>query len=120
MGALQHVVDRYQLYNTDPQHSASFSVPLLHAIVDSLRPAAAMQAGPVVSVFSCHDTNLLGLLYSLRDLGASYRQQGEGSTAGGLPEVISWPGFGEQDHTIPSIWTLLNLYYTLHRYQYSV
>lgn len=107
---MQHVVDRYQLYNTDPQHSASFSVPLLQAIVDSLRPAESLQVqtGPVVSVFSCHDTNLLGLLYSLRDLGVSYRRPGEEGGADGLPEVLSWPGFGKSANHLCAFIFLMN------------
>jgi hypothetical protein len=91
-------------------------VPLLDAIVTALGQGlkqgqgqgqgddAVSGPGPALSLFSCHDTNLISLLYSLRDLGRfSGPDALAGVSSGGrlvedgivFPEVISWPGFGE-------------------------
>ena len=98
-GTLQHVVDRYQLYNTDEAHLASFSVPLLEAVLNSLDQDKQQQhglldkqnSGPAVSVFSCHDTNLLGVLYALRKL---CKYSNLSANIGNIGDAISWPGFG--------------------------
>lgn len=105
---LQHVVDRFELYNTDAQHSASFSLPLLDAVVSSLQDActnasvSSPLAGPALTIFSCHDTNILGMLYILRNLGsysgpdtlAGVNRDGQIDQSILLPRAISWPGFG--------------------------
>ena len=100
VGALQHVVDRYQQYSTDDAYIAAFSAPLLEAILNSLKEEQHVSnAAPALTIFSCHDTNIIGLLYCLRELGI---QTGFESRCVGhdnlqsetSPNVISWPGFG--------------------------
>lgn len=79
-----------------------FSIPLLSEAINSLQPPLLPGAGPALSVFSCHDTNLLGVLYALRDFGRCTgpdalvgMAEGQRGTDDSYPETISWPGFGE-------------------------
>jgi len=80
----QHMASRFRLYFTHPEHIAQFVLPLLQDIKQ------ALQTKNLLTVFSGHDVNILGLLHGL---GLSDR----------FPESY-WPSFGstvllEVDHS---------------------
>lgn len=100
-GVVQHVVDRYHKYNTDPEHYVNFATPLLKAVLQSLKGSVSggSESGPSLSIFSCHDTNIISMLYAIKRLGSfTGAKNGINSNCreNSHPiDVISWPGFGK-------------------------
>ena len=96
---LDHVVNRYKLYILDSDHLRLFSAPLLTDVLNSLNAGGnlsdKMPGGPRVTVLSCHDTTLLGLLYTFQLLDSSTGPDTFTSSGTEKPAAMSWPGFGE-------------------------
>ena len=61
----KHICARYGRYYSDPFHLAHFILPLLRDV-----QACVGSGGGGLHIYSCHDVNLLGLLYALRALGS--------------------------------------------------
>lgn len=83
--AARHLCHRYSYYFADKEHLAHFSQPIVQDIVASIRAIQAATS-PHVVIFSCHDVNILGLLYALK---AKLLYNGKELN------LDFWPGYGE-------------------------